>query len=63
MHISQNVLDAIESYMVDEEEAIKIDLRHDDGHTAQFVDEAKKITYDVSFYISSQNDYIEYEFQ
>lgn len=62
MNISQQVYDAIERYMIEEETSIKTDLRHDDGHTAQFVDEVNKATHDVIFYMSSQNDYIEYEF-
>lgn len=62
MNISQQVYDAIERYMVEEETAIKVSLRHDDGHTAQFVDEVNNVTHDVIFYMSSQNDYIEYEF-
>ena len=62
MPISQQVLDAIASYISDEEVAIKIDLRHDDAHTSQFTDEETGVTYDVIFYMSEQNDYIEYDF-
>lgn len=62
MNVSQQVYDAIERYMVEEETAIKTDLRHDDGHTAQFFDETTGVTHDVLFYMSEENDYIEHDF-
>lgn len=62
MKISQDVYDAIEKYMVDEEIAIKVDLRNEDTHTAQFVDKATGVTHDVLFYMSEENDYIEHDF-
>lgn len=59
MQVTQEIYDAIEKYMVDEEVAIKVDLRNEETHTAQFTDQKNDITHDVIFYMSPENDYIE----